>query len=179
VAEPPEPRPAAECRWDLAALGEVMLRLAPGEARIATARSFRVWEGGGEYNVARGLRRCFGLRTALVTALVDNPVARLVEELILQGGVGVSHVRWVADGGIGRAARNGLTFVERGFRVRGSLGCSDRGRAAVRQLRAGDIDWEQVFVREGVRWFHTAARVGVAETVEIYGREPVQAAATE
>ena len=147
-------RPAEDCRWDLVALGEVMLRLDPGEGRIATARSLRVCEGGGEYNVARGLRRCFGLRTAVVTALADNPVGRLVEDLMLQGGVDQSHVSWVPYDGVGREVRNGLNFTERGFGVRGAVGCSDRGNTAVSQLRPGDIDWDEIFAREGARWFH-------------------------
>jgi len=142
------------CRWDQVSLGEVMLRLDPGEGRVATTRSFQVWEGGGEYNVARGLRRCFGLRTAIVTALVDNAVGRLVEDLMLQGGVDLSWVRWIADDGIGRRARNGLNFTERGFGVRAALGCSDRGHTAVSQMNAGEVDWERLF-SDGVRWFHT------------------------
>ncbi len=149
-----EIRPADQCRWDLVALGEVMLRFDPGEGRIATSRSFEVCEGGGEYNVARGLRRCFGLRSALVSALADNPVGRLVEDLVLRGGVDQSHVRWVPYDGVGRAVRNGLNFTERGFGVRGAVGCSDRGHTAVSQLRPGDIDWDEVFGAEGARWFH-------------------------
>jgi 2-dehydro-3-deoxygluconokinase len=144
-----------ECQYDALALGEVMLRLDPGENRIRTARSFRVWEGGGEYNVARGLRRCFGLRTAVVTALADNDVGRLVEDLILQGGVDSSFIRWVAYDGIGRASRNGLNFTERGFGVRGAIGVSDRGHTAASQLDAGDVDWDHIFGTLGVRWFHT------------------------
>ena len=147
-------RAADECRWDLVALGEVMLRLDPGEGRIATTRSFSVCEGGGEYNVARGLRRCFGLRTALVSALADNPVGHLLEDLMLQGGVDQSHVRWVPYDGVGRSVRNGLNFTERGFGVRGAVGCSDRGRTAVSQLQAGEFDWDAIFGSEGVRWFH-------------------------
>jgi len=139
---------------DVIALGEVMLRFDPGEGRIRTARTFRVWEGGGEYNVVRGLRRCFGHRTAIVTALVDNAVGRLVEDLVLQGGVDTSLVRWVTDGGAGRDARNGLNFVERGFGVRGALGVSDRANTAVSQLRKGDVDWDAIF-STGVSWFHT------------------------
>jgi 2-dehydro-3-deoxygluconokinase len=142
-------------RWDLIALGEVMLRLDPGDLRIHTSRSFNVWEGGGEYNVARGLKRCFGLDTALVSALADNPIGRLVQDLIYQGGVDQSHVRWVAYDGVGRASRNGLNFVERGFGIRGGVGCSDRGHTAVSQLKPGDIDWADIFEREGARWLHT------------------------
>ncbi|MCF7838689.1 MAG: sugar kinase [Candidatus Marinimicrobia bacterium] len=148
-------RDAAACRFDLVSLGEVMLRLDPGEGRIHTTRQFRVWEGGGEYNVARGLRRCFGLRTAVATALVDNAVGRLVEDCILQGGVDSRYIRWVADDGVGRGVRNGLNFTERGFGVRGALGVSDRGHTAASQLRPGDLDWDEIFGRAGARWLHT------------------------
>jgi 2-dehydro-3-deoxygluconokinase len=150
-------KPASECRFDEVSLGEVMLRLDPGEVRIHTARSFHAWEGGGEYNVARGLRRCFGLRTAVVTALADNPIGRLVEDLMLQGGVDVSHVRWVPYDGVGRTVRNGLNFTERGFGPRGALGCSDRGHTAASCMEPGDVDWASLFGRAGagVRWLHT------------------------
>jgi len=148
-------RPADACRWDLVSLGEVMLRLDPGEGRVRTTRTFRVWEGGGEYNVARGLRRCFGQRTAIVTALADNEVGRLVEDLMLQGGVDTSPVRWAPYDGVGREARNGLNFTERGYGVRGAVGVSDRGHTAVSQLKAGDIDWDDLLGRHGARWLHT------------------------
>ncbi|HZR95504.1 MAG TPA: sugar kinase [Gaiellaceae bacterium] len=147
-------RAAGECRFDLVALGEVMLRFDPGDGRIATTRSFAVSEGGGEYNVARGLRRCFGLRTAIVTAFADNGVGRLLEDLILQGGVDQSYVAWAPFDGVGRGVRNGLNFVERGFGVRGALGVSDRGHSAAAAMRPGDVDWEAVFARDGARWFH-------------------------
>jgi 2-dehydro-3-deoxygluconokinase len=144
-----------ECKYDILSLGEVMLRLDPGEGRIRTARRFQAWEGGGEYNVARGLRRCFGQRAAVVTAFAENDVGRLMEDLILQGGVDTSLIRWVDSDGIGRSVRNGLNFTERGFGVRGAVGCSDRGHTAVSQLKVGDIDWEYIFGTLGVRWFHT------------------------
>src|SRR5665648_333668 len=148
-------RPASECRFDAVSLGEVMLRLDPGEGRIRTARSFRAWEGGGEYNVARGLRRAFGLRTAVVTALADNEVGRLIEDLILAGGVDTSFIRWVPYDGVGRAVRNGLNFTERGFGVRGAVGVSDRGHTAASQLAPVDVDWDYLFGELGVRWLHT------------------------
>jgi len=148
-------RPAGDCGLDLVALGEVMLRLDPGELRIRTARRFDVWAGGGEYNVARGLRRTFGLRTAIATGLVDNEVGRLIEDCILQGGVDPSWIRWLPFDGVGRRARNGLNFTERGFGLRGAVGVSDRGHTAASQLGPGDIDWENLFGRVGARWFHT------------------------
>lgn len=166
-----------DCRWDLVALGEVMLRLDPNDNRIHTTRNFRVWEGGGEYNVARGLKRCFGLDTAIVTALADNPVGRLVQDLIYQGGVDQSHVRWVNFDGVGRSVRNGLNFTERGFGVRGALGCSDRGHTAVSQLRPGDIDWEKVFGEEGARWFHTGGIFcALSETTPAVAKEAMESA---
>ncbi len=146
---------ATGARWDILSLGEVMLRFDPGDFRIAQARQFRVWEGGGEYNVARGLRRCFNLRATVATALVDNPVGRLVEDLMLQGGMDTSHVLWRAYDGIGNDCRNGVYFLERGFGVRNALGSMDRGHTAVSQLNPGEIDWGRLFEQEGVRWFHT------------------------
>jgi 2-dehydro-3-deoxygluconokinase len=148
-------RPRNTCRYDIVSLGEVMLRLDPGDGRTRTARSFRAWEGGGEYNVARGLRRVFGLRSAIVTALADNEIGRLLEDFMLQGGVDTEHVRWAPYDGIGRKVRNGLNFTERGFGVRGALGVSDRGHTAASQLRAGDVDWDELFGTLGARWFHT------------------------
>ncbi len=148
-------KPASECRYDLLALGEIMLRLDPGEGRVRTAREFKVWEGGGEYNVARGLRRCFGKRTAVCTAFADNDVGRLIEDFILQGGVGTEFVKWVPYDGVGRTVRNGLNFTERGFGVRGAVGISDRGNSAASQLRPGDFNWDHIFGELGVRWFHT------------------------
>lgn len=148
-------KPAADCRYDILSLGEVMMRLDPGEGRIRTARQFRAWEGGGEYNVARGLRRCFGQRAAIVTSFAKNEVGLLMEDFILQGGVDTSLIKWVDYDGIGRTVRNGLNFTERGFGIRGAVGCSDRGHTAASQLKVGDIDWEHIFGTLGVRWFHT------------------------
>jgi len=165
------------CRWDLVSLGEVMLRLDPGDGRVATTRTFQVWEGGGEYNVARGLKRCFGLETAIVTALADNPVGRLVQDLIYQGGVDQSHVRWVEYDGVGRLARNGLNFTERGFGVRPALGCSDRGHTAISQVKPGEIDWQEIFGSEGARWFHTGGIFcALSEATPLVAKEAMQAA---
>ena len=146
---------ADSCKYDILSLGEIMLRFDPGAGRIHTARQFNVWEGGGEYNVARGLRRCFGLRAGAITALADNPVGRLVEDFMLQGGVDVSLIKWVPYDGVGRQVRNGLNFTERGYGIRGAVGCSDRGNTAVSQLKAGDIDFDMIFGKLGSRWFHT------------------------
>jgi len=170
-------RSKAECRWDLISLGEVMLRLDPGNDRIHTTRSFRAWEGGGEYNVARGLKRCFGLDTAIVTAFADNPVGRLIQDLIFQGGVDSTHVKWVPYDGVGRTVRNGLNFTERGFGLRAALGCSDRGHTAASQLKPGDFDWNGIFGREGARWFHTGGIfAALSDTTPLVARESIQAA---
>src|SRR5579862_8805484 len=167
----------SECKWDLVSLGEVMLRLDPGDERVATTRHFRAWEGGGEYNVARGLRRCFGLNTAIVTALADNPVGRLVEDLMLQGGVSQDYVRWVRYDGVGRTVRNGLNFTERGFGVRAALGCSDRGHTAISQLKPREIDWEKIFAKEGARWFHTGGIFcALSESTPAVAQEAMEAA---
>jgi 2-dehydro-3-deoxygluconokinase len=172
-----EIRPKSECRWDLVSLGEVMLRLDPGDGRVATTRRFDVWEGGGEYNVARGLCRCFGLETAVATALVDNAVGHLIEDLIHQGGVDQSHVVWVPFDGVGRSVRNGLNFTERGFGARGAVGCSDRGHTAVSQLSPGQMDWESIFGREGARWLHSGGIFcALSETTAAVASEAFEAA---
>ncbi|MBW2368737.1 MAG: sugar kinase [Deltaproteobacteria bacterium] len=166
-----------DCRYDLVSLGEVMLRLDPGESRIHTSRMFRAWEGGGEYNVARGLRRCFRMRTAIVTAQADNAIGRLVEDLILQGGVDTSLIKWMPYDGIGRTGRNGMNFTERGYGIRGALGVSDRGNTMVSRLQPGDIDWEDIFGRQGARWLHTGGIfAALSETTSEVVEEAMQAA---
>ncbi len=170
-------KPAIQCQYDQVSLGEVMLRLDPGEGRIRTAREFKAWEGGGEYNTSRGLRKCFGLRTAVCTAFVDNEVGHLVEDFIMQGGVATDFIRWREDDGIGRTVRNGLNFTERGFGLRGAVGVPDRGNTAASQLKPGDFDWEHIFGQLGVRWFHTGGIFAAlsASTAELT-IEAVQAA---
>jgi len=172
-----EIKPAASATYDLLSLGEVMLRLDPGEGRIRTTREFKVWEGGGEYNVARGLRRCFGLRTAVATAFADNDVGRLLEDCILQGGVATEFIRWAPFDGVGRTVRNGLNFTERGFGVRGAVGISDRGLTAASQLKAGDFDWDHLFGQLGIRWLHTGGIfAALSDTTPGLVIEAVQAA---
>lgn len=148
-------RDAKECKYDAVSLGEVMLRLDPGEGRIRTARSFKAWEGGGEYNVIRGLRKCFGMKTAVITAFADNEVGMLMEDLIMQGGVDTSLIKWMPTDGIGRVCRNGLNFTERGFGIRGAVGCSDRANTAISKATQEDFDFDYIFGELGVRWLHT------------------------
>ena len=170
-------KPDGLCRYDLIALGEIMLRLDPGEGRVRTAREFKVWEGGGEYNVARGLRRCFGLRTAVCTAFADNDVGRLLEDCILQGGVATEFIKWVPYDGVGRTVRNGLNFTERGFGVRGAVGIPDRGHSAASQLKPGDFDWDRIFGQPGTRWLHTGGIfAALSDTTPQLVIEAVQAA---
>jgi 2-dehydro-3-deoxygluconokinase len=170
-------RPKSECAFDQISLGEVMLRLDPGEGRIRTARNFAVWEGGGEYNTSRGLRKCFGYKTAVVTAFVDNEVGHLVEDFIMQGGVATDFIQWREDDGIGRKVRNGLNFTERGFGIRGAVGNPDRGNTAASQLKPGDVDWDHIFGKLGVRWFHTGGIfAALSETTAAITVEAVKAA---
>jgi 2-dehydro-3-deoxygluconokinase len=170
-------KPQSSCAFDQISLGEIMLRLDPGEGRIRTARHFNAWEGGGEYNVARGLRKCFGLKTAVVTAFVDNEVGHLIEDFIMQGGVATDFIQWRADDGIGRTVRNGLNFTERGFGIRGAVGVPDRGNTAASQLKPGDVDWDHTFGKVGARWFHTGGIfAALSETTAALTIEAVKAA---
>jgi len=158
-------KPASQCKYDILSLGEIMIRLDPGEERIHTTRHFRVWEGGGEYNVVRGLKRCFGKRAAVVTAITDNPVGRLLDDLMYQSGVNMEYVKWVPYDGIGRKVRVGLNFTERGFGLRAAVGCSDRANSAASQLKKGDIDWEKIFGQDSICWFHAGGIfAGLSET---------------
>jgi 2-dehydro-3-deoxygluconokinase len=148
-------RAQADVKWDCVSFGEVMLRFDPGFGRVRTARQFQVWEGGGEYNVARAMRKCWGKRASVVTALPKNDLGWLVEDFICQGGVDTSHIIWRDFDGLGRNTRVGLNFTEKGFGIRAALGCSDRGHSAASQIRPGEVNWEKLFGEEGVRWFHT------------------------
>jgi len=170
-------KPAKECAFDQISLGEIMIRLDPGEGRIRTARQFTAWEGGGEYNTSRGLRKCFGLRTAVATAFVDNEVGRLLEDFVMQGGVCTDFIKWREDDGIGRTVRNGLNFTERGFGIRGAVGVPDRGNTAAAQIKPGDFDWEHIFGKLGVRWLHTGGIfAALSETTAAATIEAVKAA---
>lgn len=170
-------RTADSCKYDCLSLGEIMLRLDPGPGRVRTARSFDAWEGGGEYNVTRGLRRCFGLDTAVVTAFADNEIGHLIEDFILQGGVDTSLIQWTSYDGVGREVRNGLNFTERGFGIRGAVGVPDRGNTAASQLKPGDIDWDHIFGVLGVRWFHTGGIfAALSESAAALTEEAVAAA---
>jgi 2-dehydro-3-deoxygluconokinase len=170
-------KPQSSCKYDLLSLGEIMLRFDPGEGRIRSTREFKVWEGGGEYNVARGLRRCFGLKTAVATAFADNDVGRLLEDFILQGGVATEFIKWIPFDGVGRTVRNGLNFTERGFGIRGAVGVSDRGLSAASQLKTGDFDWDYIFGKLGVRWLHTGGIfAALSDTTPRLVIEAVQAA---
>jgi 2-dehydro-3-deoxygluconokinase len=167
----------SNCKYDLISLGEVMLRMDPGEGRIRTARSFKVWEGGGEYNVARAFKKCFNKRSAIVSAFVRNEVGKLVEDLILQGGVDTRFIKWEDFDGLGRLSRNGVYFLEKGFGVRGALSCSDRGHTAISQLQPGDIDWDYIFGELGVRWFHTGGiYAGLSESAPMVILEAMKSA---
>ena len=166
-----------QCGFDAVSLGEVMLRLDPGEGRIRTARHFQAWEGGGEYNVTRGLRKCFGLRTAVVSSFVNNEVGHLIEDCILQGGVCIDFLVWRDDDGMGRTVRNGLNFTERGHGIRGAVGNPDRGNTAASQMKPGDVDWEKIFGEIGARWFHTGGIfAALSETTAALTIEAVKAA---
>ena len=168
---------ASECSYDCISLGEIMLRLDPGEGRVRTARQFKAWEGGGEYNVTRALRKCFGLRTAVVTGFADNEIGHLVEDFIMQGGVDTRFIKWFPYDGLGREVRNGINFTERGFGIRGALGTVDRGNTAASQLKKGDIDWEEIFGTYGSRWFHTGGiYAALSETTPDVLEEAMKAA---
>jgi len=154
-------KPADACRYDEVSLGEIMMRIDPGDVPTARARTARIWHGGGETNVAEGLSYCFGLRTAVVTALVDDGVGRNIENQLREAGVDTSRIVWFTPGGKGKfatdakgALHNGINFTFSGKGVIPSLTEYYRAHTPIRELAPGDIDWAGLFA-EGVRWFHT------------------------
>lgn len=166
-----------DCFWDAVSLGEVLLRFDCGDERIHNARHFRVWDGGGEYNVARGLAKTFGQRTAIVTALADNALGRLAEELVLAGGVDNSQFLWRAADGRGANTRNGIYFIERGFGLRAPASCFDRANTAVSRLEKGEIKWRKIFGEKKSRWFHTGGIfVGLSDTTPEVASEAMNVA---
>lgn len=163
--------------YDLISLGEILLRFDPENERIHNARSFRVFDGGAEYNVARGLANVFRQKTAIITALADNSLGRLAEDFARQAGVDTTEILWRFHDGIGLNSRNGLYFIERGFGLRPPDSCFDRGNTAVSQLKTGDIDWRRIFDNKNVRWFHTGGVfTGLSETAPQVALEAVKIA---
>ncbi|MHC4718127.1 MAG: PfkB family carbohydrate kinase, partial [Planctomycetota bacterium] len=152
---------ADDCRYDQVSLGEVMMRIDPGDVPTAKATTGRIWHGGGETNVAEGLAYCFGLRTAVVTALVDDGIGRNIENQLRSAGVDTSHIIWFNTRGEGRFStdqkgtlHNGINFTFSGKGVLPSITEYYRAHTAIRQLAPGDVDWKGLF-GAGVRWFHT------------------------
>lgn len=143
------------CRWDLISLGEVLLRFDPGDRRIHSTREFTVWDGGAEYNVAANLSRVFRMQTSIITALADNAIGHLTEDLVRNAGVDIDEIIWRKHDGIGANTRNGLYFIERGFGLRAPASTFDRDNTAVSQLNEGDIDWTKMFGEKGALWLHT------------------------
>ncbi len=141
--------------YDLVSLGECMIRLSPpGHQRIELTPVFEAYAGGGEYNVAYALAR-YGMRTAFVSRLVDNPLGHFIRNHAQTSGMDFKEVVWVKYDGSGRADRIGLNFTEVGTGVRASVTMYDRGHTAIAHMKPGDYDWKKLFQNKGVRWFHT------------------------
>ena len=153
---------AEETRYDAISLGEVMMRLDPGAVPTARARSAIVWHGGGETNVTEGLSYAFGLRTALVTALVDDGIGRNIENQLREVGFDTSHIIWGVNSGKGKHStdgkgtlHNGINFTWAGKGVLPSVTEYYRAHTPIRQIGPGDVDWDHLFGTLGTRWFST------------------------
>src|SRR3954464_2646731 len=148
-------RDAQSCQLDLVSLGECMIRLSPpGHGRIEFSPTLEVWVGGGEYNVAYALSR-LQLRTGFISSLVENPLGRLVLNHSRAVGMDTQNVVMAKYDGVGLADRIGLNFTEVGTGVRASVTLYDRGHSAASHMKAGDVDWREVFATRGARWLHT------------------------
>ncbi len=153
---------ADQCRWDGVALGEVMIRLDPGDVPFERARTCRIWHGGGEVNVAEGMAYCFRLRSTVLTAMVDDGFGRNIECQFKETGVDTSHIIWFSAGGKGKYATdkkgslmNGINATFRGKGVVPSKTEYYRAHTPVREVGAEDYDFDTLFGKEGVRWAHT------------------------
>lgn len=146
---------ANSCQFDLVALGECMIRLSPPEhGRIEFAPSLEVWVGGGEYNVAYALSR-LGLRTGWIGGLNTSPMGRIIGNHARSVGMDISHAVVRKYDGVGKVDRIGLNFTEVGHSKRASATLYDRGHSATAGIKPGEIDWKQLFEKQGVRWLHT------------------------
>jgi len=148
-----------ECKYDAVSLGEVMMRIDPMDVPTARARNARIWHGGGETNVAEGLSYCFGFRTAVVTALVDDGIGRNIENQMREAGVDTSHIVWFNTKGEGKfstdqkgSLMNGINFTFKGKGVVPSKTEYYRAHSAIRELKPGDVDWDEIMSQ--TRAFH-------------------------
>lgn len=153
---------AEETRYDAISLGEVMMRIDPGAVPTAKARDARIWHGGGETNVTEGLSYCFGLRAAVITALVDDGIGRNIENQMREAGLDTSHIIWFSNSGKGKYStdgkgtlHNGINFTWAGKGVLPSVTEYYRAHTAVREVGPGDVDWDHLFGTLGTRWFST------------------------
>ncbi len=152
---------AGDVKYDLVSLGEVMMRFDPGDIPTARARNARIWHGGGETNVAEGAASAFGLRGAVVTALVDDGIGRNIEHQLKEAGVDTTNIIWFNNTGKGQfctdgkgTLHNGINFTWKGKGVLPSVTEYYRAHTPASELKPGDLDWDAMFA-QGVRWFHS------------------------
>jgi 2-dehydro-3-deoxygluconokinase len=137
---------------DEVSLGALVHRLDPGTIPFRKAAECRIHVSGGEYNVAANLADCFGLRTAIVTAMVDYPIGELIAERVRAVGVRAFYKHFAHDGV--RGPNMATVYSDRGFGVRAPVVFYNRSNEAAALLQPGDFDWKQIFAG-GVRWFHS------------------------
>ncbi|MBN1377655.1 MAG: sugar kinase [Gammaproteobacteria bacterium] len=147
-----EIRSKEDSQLDLVSLGSLVHRLDPGIIPFRKARSVDIHVSGGEYNVASGLSDCFGMRTAIVSAMVNYGIGELVETRIREMGVKPIFKRFEHNGVDG--PNIATVYSDRGMGVRPPVVFYNRANEAGGMLKAGDFDWDEIF-GQGVRWFHS------------------------
>lgn len=176
---------ADDTRYDGVALGEVMLRLDPSDVPTARATQMRIFQGGGETNVACGLAHTFGLRSAVLTALVDDVVGMNIRNQLRTAGVDTSRIIWFNTKDDGSrfstdqkgGLANGINFTYNGKGVIPSHTCYYRAHSPVRELQRGDFDFAGLFGSDGVRVFNTGGILTlISPTSADLAIEAVQAA---
>jgi 2-dehydro-3-deoxygluconokinase len=158
-----EIKSASECRYDGVSLGEVMLRIDPLDMPTARARHLRLSQGGGETNVACGMAYTFGLRSAVLTALVDDNIGLNIRNQLREAGVDTSKIIWFNTQNDGTAHStdqkgslcNGINFTYNGRGVIPSDTVYYRAHTAIREIKPDDFNWDQLFKADGSRSFNT------------------------
>src|SRR5258707_1620645 len=159
---------------DFRALGALIHRLDPGIVPFRKASSCSVHVSGGEFNCTANLADCFGMRTAIATAMVEYPIGELIAGQVRAMGVAPFYKMFAHDGV--RGPNMAAVYSDRGFGVRGPIVFYNRANEAAAQLKPGDFDWKAIF-RAGVRWFHSGGIfASLSETTAELMIEAMQAA---
>ena len=140
-----------DAELDFLSLGALVHRLDPGLIPFRKATECKIYVSGGEFNVAANLSDCFGMKTAVASAMSDYPIGDLIAERVRDMGVKPFYKHFKHDGVTG--PNMATVYSDRGFGLRAPVVFYNRANEAAALLKPGDFDWEAIFAK-GVRWVH-------------------------